>query len=249
MKWRSMLGAFVLIGAALVCVRLGFWQLSRLAQKRAYNQALRDAMAAPPIELGAERMTLDAVRHRRVIASGTYDESCQILLAGRSNAGGSPGVHVVTPLKLATGGAVLVDRGWLFAGDASTARPQDFSEPGARTVTGIADSVPPGSSGAPWRRIESDTVTLWSTHLLALDSARVRVSYALAPFLIRELPSPDLPAQPVRAAPRPLDETMHISYAAQWFLFAVILLIGPPIVLAARRRARGRPSDLVIPER
>jgi surfeit locus 1 family protein len=248
MKLRSALGAIVVIGAALVCVRLGFWQLSRLAQKRAYNQALREAVAAPPIELGAERMTIDAVRHRRVIARGEYDESCQILLSGRSS-GGSPGVHVVTPLRLSGGGAVLVDRGWLFAGDASSARPQDFREMGARTVIGIADSIPAGSESAPWRRIESDSLTLWSTHLLALDSARVRVSYPLAPFLIRQLPSPDLPAQPVREAPRPLDETMHISYAGQWFLFALILLIGPPLALAARRRARGKPNDLVIPER
>lgn len=247
MKARTLLGALAIAGMALLCVRLGFWQLSRLEQKRAINAALREAMNAPPVAIGSEPPPLEAVRHRRVMASGTYDEAHQVLLAGRSS-GGSPGVSVVTPLRLGGGSAVLIERGWLFAGNAATARPQDSPEPGPREVIGIADSIPAAASGSPWRAIETNSITLWSTHRLVLDSIRARLPYAIAPYLLRQLPSPDLPIKPVRSPPRPLDETMHLSYAVQWFLFAVILVVGPPLAIASRRRARARPTDLVIPK-
>ena len=242
------LTAVAVVVMAAVCVRLGFWQISRLEQKRAVNAARREAMSAPPVDLGSEAVPLERVRHRRVRVSGRYDEARQILLSGRSR-GGSPGVQVVTPLVLERGGAVLVDRGWLFADDAASARPQQDREPGEVSVIGIADSIPSGVSGGAWRTLESDSVTLWSVRRLALDSLRARLPYAVAPYLVRQLPGPGVPPRPVRAAPAPLDESMHVSYAVQWFLFAVILLAGPPIVIRSRRRARGKPTDLEIPER
>jgi surfeit locus 1 family protein len=137
----------------------------------------------------------------------------------------------------------------MFADDAASARPQLDREPGEVSVTGIADSIPSGETGGTWRAIESDSVTLWSARRLALDSLRVRLPYALAPWVVHQLPGPGVPARPVRAAPAPLDESMHVSYAVQWFLFALILIAGPPIVMRSRRRARERPSDLEIPER
>ena len=251
MKLRTALMAGAVIVLAAICVRLGFWQLSRLAQKRAWNAAQREALAAPPIDLGLDRSAgLATVRHHRVRARGHYDETHQVLLAGRSH-GGSPGVHVVTPLIVEGGSAVLVDRGWTFADDAATARPQKNTEPGELTVIGIADSIPT-TAPEPWRTIESDTVKLWSARRLALDSLRSRFPYALAPFLVRQLPGSGVPARPVREAPAPLNESVHVSYAVQWFLFALILLAGPPIVATSRRRAArpGSPSsDLEIPKR
>jgi len=136
MKPRTALAAGAVILLAATCVRLGFWQLSRLAQKRAWNSAQREALAAPPIDLEGVRADSrwPAVRHRRVRVAGHYDETHQVLLAGRSH-GGSPGVHIVTPLRTEDGGAVLVDRGWTFADDAATARPQGTAEPGEEPGT------------------------------------------------------------------------------------------------------------------
>jgi surfeit locus 1 family protein len=248
-KLRNLLGAVLLLASAGVCVRLGVWQVSRLHQKQALNAALREALAAPPLVLGAVPAPLDSVRHRRVRIHGRFDERHQLLLVGRSH-DGSPGVDVVTPLMLEGGSAVLVDRGWLFAGDAATARPQEFPEPGWHEVVGIADSLSRGRGGAPLRTLEADSVTVWTARWMDLDSLAVRFPYRIAPYTIRQLPGEDVPEHPARSAPRPLDESMHVSYAAQWFLFAAILVFGPAVVAFARRRAaRGPKSDLDIPTR
>lgn len=247
MKARSVLAAVVIVVAAGMCVRLGFWQLSRWGEKRALNAAMREAMGAPPRDIGSAIAPLDSVRRRRVRVTGSFDETRQILLSARSQNHG-PGVEVVTPLRLEDGTAVLVDRGWLYAADAMTARPQNYREPGARVVLGMAEAIPRGRGGWSPRLIESDSVALISARWLDLDSLASRFPYALAPFAVRELPGPGVPAEPARTEPRPLDETMHISYTAQWFLFAAILLLGPLAVRRSRRSAAARgESDLIIP--
>src|SRR2546426_4158244 len=47
----------------------------------------------------------------RLVARGVYDYAHERLWHGRSYEG-VPGVDLVTPLRLAGGAAVLVDRGW-----------------------------------------------------------------------------------------------------------------------------------------
>jgi cytochrome oxidase assembly protein ShyY1 len=53
-----------------------------------------------------------------------------------------------------------------------------------------------------------------------------------------------VPREPIRTEPAPYDETMHLSYAIQWFLFAAILSIGS--LFLARARRRGTPT--LVPE-
>jgi len=232
--------AVVLIGAAAICVRLGFWQLSRLREKRVANVALAEAMAQPARAFEWEAPPESQVG-RRLEAHGHYDERVQILLGPRTR-DGSPGVHVVTPLVIGPNRALLVDRGWLYAGDATWARPQDHPEPGERTVVGIAEPI---GSGGDWVVVERED---GGTRLLAtrrLDRGlKSHLSYAFAPVVLRQLPAPDLPAKPARAAPRPGNESMHLGYAVQWFLFATILVGGPLVVVASRRhRTPRRPED------
>jgi surfeit locus 1 family protein len=235
----------VLLGTG-VCVRLGLWQLSRLQQKRAANAALRAAMDAPPVDIEAASV-LEPLDQRRVRLRGRFDERVHVLLSGRARQH-SPGVHVVTPFVIDARGqdvagearAVLVDRGWLSSPDAVRARPQDYPEPGEREVIGVARALAPGQPGLPWRRLptEPDSITLWSARTLDVDSVAIHVHYAVPPYVVAELPGPGVPAQPARAAPTPLDESMHLSYAIQWFLFGSILLFGSAFVAWSRRHAR-----------
>jgi surfeit locus 1 family protein len=225
MKPRIVLTLLAGLCLATVCARLGVWQIARLQQKRAANASLRAAMLAPPVEIGAVAPPFGAVRHRRVHARGHYDETRQLLLTGLLHLD-QPGVHVLTPLVLDGGGTVMVDRGWLNAPDAMSARPRDFAEAGNREVLGVAESIAAGVAGTPWRPLAGDSLGGWTTHRLALDSLRARMPFAVAAYTVRQLPSPELPAQPVREAPEPLDEGMHLSYAVQWFLFAAAAMAG-----------------------
>ena len=243
-------GALVLVLAVTaLCVRLGFWQIDRWHEKRRLNAELRAALEAPVLERGGEPGSFEAVRGHRVALDGRFDESRQILLSYRTH-DGAPGVEVVTPLVFPDGrSAVLVDRGWLYAADGATARPQDCPEPGARRVLGVPVALRRGmarvqpASGATLRTLTTDSLTLWAARWLDADTLERRLPYALAPWVLRELPGPGVPARPLRAPPRPLDEWTHVSYAAQWFLFGSILLGGSAALAWSRGRRGRRPGQ------
>lgn len=240
MKTRTALIGLVGLVVAVLATRLGFWQLSRLQDTRAANAGIRGARSVAPVAWPADADSVAALVGRRVVVSGTYDESRHVLLAGRSH-GAAPGVHVVTPLVRDDGLAVLVNRGWLPAPDAALAHPQAYPESGRREVIGLLERVPVAVSGPPWVEIHELGVSLWSVRRLDLDSLRTRLPGPLSPFLVRELPAAGLPVRPLREAPEIPGESMHLGYALQWFAIALIALVGA-FVLARRAPAAPRPD-------
>ena len=127
---------------AALCVRAGVWQLDRLTQRRARNAALAARLALPPIELRGE-VAVDSLRQRRVVARGVYDYTAERAWPGRSFEG-TPGVALITPLRLAGGSAVLVDRGWVPSPDAFHVDHAAYRESDSVTVEGIALAAPRG---------------------------------------------------------------------------------------------------------
>lgn len=219
-----------------MCARLGDWQLSRWHDKRALNEARRAALAAPPLDHGPRVRPAAQVAGRTVRLEGRFDGRRHVLLPGRLHEG-EPGVEVVTPLVLPGDTvAVLVLRGWLYAADAVHARPQDHPEPPGRAVIGLATAIPRGAGGFAWRSIEDDTARLWTTNALDADSAAARLPYAVAPYVVRELPGPGVPEAPRRTPPGPLNEAMHLGYAIQWFAVGAITLVGSIALAWSRRR-------------
>lgn len=242
MKRTSALALVLVLAVTALCARLGVWQIGRWHEKQRLNAGMRAALETPVLECGVPPPGLDAVLGHRVAVGGRFDESRQILLGYRTHEG-APGVEVITPLVLAGGRhAVLVDRGWLYAADAATARPQDAPEPGPRAVMGVPIALRRGAvpgqpaAGASLRVLAADSPTLWSARWLDADRLAPHFPYALAPWMLRELPGPGVPARPLRTAPRPLDEWTHVSYAVQWFLFGAILLGGSAALAWSRSR-------------
>lgn len=243
MRLRPLLALVVVLAVAALCVRLGFWQLSRWHEKQALNAAMRAAQRAPALRVGSEPPPLASARLRALEVTGVFDERHQILLSGRAH-DGAPGVEVVTPLRLPGGtAAILVNRGWMYAADAASGRPQQYPEPGERTVRGFAEELRHGAGGLPPRLLEHDSVTVWSARWLDADSLTGRLPYAFALYVVRQSPGPGVAGMPRRSLPRPYNESTHLSYAVQWFLFAVILL-GGSASLAWSRRRRAPTSSL-----
>lgn len=227
----------MIVAAALAAlfVRLGFWQLSRRAERAAVNEARAARAAAPELDLTAEGVPRDTtgVVWRRVTVRGRYDREREIVLRGRSLEG-RPGVEVLTPLDVGDE-AVLVIRGWLPASDAlradlTTGWPADWSDTTQVRVSGVA--VPPatGRAGQPL------TVESGGREHLALAGADVeliagRLPYPVLPYVIRLDSGSDGAAalrQPAEAAP---GMGSHLSYAIQWFAFAVISIVGTAILI------------------
>ena len=232
---RTVAIGVAVLAASAVCARLGVWQWSRYEHKRALNAIERSLLARTPVLLADPRALPDSLRGRRVTLRGSFDERHQILLAGMLYSG-EPGVHVITPLLLEGDSvAVLVDRGWLPAADAVHARPQDFPEPGPREVMGFADTLGHTANDAA-TVLEADSVRLYSVAALDFAPLAAVLPFPLARYFVRELPSGGAQSLPRRETPEPHEENMHLSYAVQWFAFALVFLIGPAALAWSRRR-------------
>lgn len=134
-RGKDVAGLTVSIVIALVCVRLGVWQIARLHQRRAANAVIAAREAAPVLAVtGAE--SLDSVQWRRVRATGTYDYAREKVWSGRTFQG-VPGVVLLTPLKV-PGGEVWVNRGWVPSPDAAQVDQSRWREADTATVAGLA---------------------------------------------------------------------------------------------------------------
>ncbi len=227
----------VLIGAvvAIGCTRLGIWQVSRLTERRALNAEIEARRSLPAVRL-TERWVPDSLVHRGATVDGVFDESREVVLAARSlNA--TPGVHVVTPLLVADGSAVLVERGWIYSPDGRAVDLEALSEESTTRVEGVflpppttdAGVTPPGDSA-------------WPRYVLAVDARFLRAAYPypIYPLVLRR--TTPARAEGLRAVPPlALNSGPHLSYAIQWFAFGAIALVGS-IILAARTPPRSEES-------
>lgn len=220
---------------AVTCVLLGFWQLRRLDDRRDRNAAILDRRSAEPIAIEDAAPDPDALPFRRATVEGTYDAGREVLLYGRTLDGVS-GHHVVTPLLLPSGDAILVDRGWVpFAVQRAPVR---SGTPPEGTVT-VRGSLVPDEGDGSIRPDEAGVVR-------RLDVAGIAEGlpydvYPLALLLSSQDPPQDGPL-PAVAPPPTLSEGPHLSYAIQWFSFAAIAVGGAVLLLRRdRRRATGSP--------
>jgi surfeit locus 1 family protein len=244
--FRAVVRVLVVLVATAMCIRLGFWQLARMQEKHVLHAAQRALLAEPAFELTQALPDSTPAAGRRVHVRGRWDRSVHVLLSGRTHLGAA-GVILLTPVRLPSGEAVLVERGWIPAADARIAHPEAFPDSDA-DVIGIALPLARSTRPVAWARLESDSagVTLWSARAAEADSAVARIRGPLAPWLLRALP--DAAVQHVRGGePAPIaepyqvpDEAMHLSYAIQWFAFAAIVAFGSLALALRRRPAAGR---------
>ena len=243
---RSWGFAIVAILAIAVFVRLGAWQLERLVERRADNDEQTALASAARLELpGTTPVQADSVMWRRVRLTGTWDYDNEIVIRGRA-ALGSPGVHLVTPLRLEGSPAVLVLRGWLPAADGLSAdlasarpAPDDLQRSDTVVVTG---GVLPGesSSAIPPRFTRFEVGVHLVLGSLDLEAAqRDLEDPILAAWVMPDsstYPAGDGVPRLVEAAP-PSDGP-HLMYAIQWFGFAAITLAGAAVFLVGRQDDR-----------
>lgn len=228
-SWKGFAVLAVIVAA--LCARLGFWQLDRLAERRAVNALALAARAAPEVALAPGRLGAE-LGGRRVVVVGEFDRSGEVVIRGQAWDGG-PGVRVVTPLRLeGSDTVVLVDRGFVKSPDAVHADLSGLDEPGRRTVRGLAFPLERRADGG--QPLERDGAATWKG--LDRNALRARLPFPVAAVWVLETPDPALPLWPRRMAPPALDDGPHLSYAIQWFAFALIGVVGAAVVAFRARR-------------
>jgi surfeit locus 1 family protein len=215
-------GTVLTLLAVVAFVSLGRWQWSKgeLREAQAQEFAHGSERAVP---LGSRSLG-EMERFQRVSVRGHYDPAHQFLLDNRINEGRA-GYEVLTPLDLADGRSLLVNRGWVpFTGYREKLPDVAFEAAPATEVLGRVEELPteglqsgraPPDAQAPWPRVTT------FPHPAELSAAlgrtlegRILLLDARAPDgYVREWQPPGLPAM------------RHWSYAVQWWAFAGLAVV------------------------
>lgn len=224
----------VILGTA-VCVRLGIWQLDRLEQRRAFNAHYLAMTAMSPLDLNSvPQVDLTTMEYRPVTVTGTFDFQNQVALRNRYH-DHQYGYHLLTPLILSNGTAILVERGWIPAeGNATPADWRKYDRAGEQTIRGIIrlGQTRPDLGGVPDPPLAEGQTRLDFWNIVNLERIALQTPYPLLPVFIQPdsdetLSTPPYPSQPNIE----ITEGPHFGYALQWFTFASILFLGYPFYL------------------
>jgi surfeit locus 1 family protein len=245
---RWAIGTVICLVIIVVFVNLGFWQLRRLHDRREHNTLVSGRMVAAAVDIRTlEGPGTDpdpaALEYRRVQLAGRWLEGSTVLIRSRA-LNQAPGFHVLGTLVLADGSAVVVNRGFtpLGTGDPDVVIP--VVEP--TSATAALEGVLRRSETKGWIG-PTDPADGVLNVLNRIDVERIQKqepSVVLAPLFVQQV----LPRQAEGALPTVLplpdssNEGPHLNYAGQWFLSALVGIIGWPLLL--RKVSRERVDDV-----
>jgi surfeit locus 1 family protein len=234
------------VALCVAFVRLGEWQWRKAELRQAeWSAFARGADRA--VELGS-RGTAGVPRFQRVAAAGRFDPEHQFLLDNRIE-NGEAGYEVLTPLELTDGHVLLIDRGWVpFTGYRGRLPDIRLTAAGPVRLTGRIDLLPVGGlsfgrmaprGGPQWPKVTSYPQMAQLADVLAAARPGVR----LEPRIL--LLDPTAPHGYVRDwQPPGMSPARHMSYAAQWWLFAATLIVIWAVLSAQKPRAQARAGTL-----
>ena len=237
----------VVLAGVVMMTAAGFWQLNRLDERQDFNSEVRERSQQAPFELTSvldeiDAGTLDpsAAEWLPVTASGSYLPD-QVLEFNNSQ-GGRAGDNVITALVLDDEAiedtvTVIVNRGFVPLGVEVPSPPAveveviGYIRPSEVRDRGGLTDADDGGPLTEIRRIDIPRLT----EQFPGDVAPVFVQLiASEPAIGSGDPSPVVLPE--------LDNGPHLSYAIQWFIFAICVAVG--WVLAVRRsltvRAKAR---------
>lgn len=217
-----LLGHLLAVAVVVSFVLLGFWQLRRHDEKVDRRDTARTAQEAPRVPIGV----VPDGEVRRVTAAGEYLHGVEAKrLTSRD---GVSGYEVLTPLVLDDGSAVVVVRGWarleVDHRDGGLAPPGEVSLEGVLWPATVGEHDPAPlpefvRSPDPGRFAAATDLDFRDSYLVVTEQD---------PSLGRTLLLPNQPE--VSLGP-------HLGYAGQWFLFALVVLVGYPLLLRRRMRS------------
>jgi cytochrome oxidase assembly protein ShyY1 len=239
-RWAGYLALVIVF--AVACCALGSWQLNRRAEaltEVARIDANYDAEPVPVAEALPDPAAFDPDERWQVVTlTGEYLVDDEVVIRNRPFEGSS-GFQVVTPFRLDDGSVFFVDRGWIAQG--SDGRPGEYDaapagevELSARLKANEGFIAGRTSAGRELATIDLDELAD------RVDAPSYTGAYGI---LVQSGADADVP--PLAAA-RPIrDEGPHLSYALQWFVFAILAFIG--LGWAANQERKGLAEAALSP--
>lgn len=242
-KW--ILFHLLCLGGVVLMLNLSLWQWHRLQERKDFNALVEERSdedvvriedLVPPGTPVTDTSAADAVEWRPAQAEGTYLDDLSMLVVNRSQ-GGAAGSNLVTPLELADGQVLLVNRGFIALDTDIPAAPS-----GAVKVAGVLRSTEERRFGQLTSSDSAPDDGITEVPRLDLEGLAEELDLDLLPVSLEAQVSvpADSDALAAIAAPE-LDQGPHLSYAIQWLIFATCVVVG--WVFAVRRSIRTHAAE------
>jgi surfeit locus 1 family protein len=212
------------LGAVAALCALGTWQVRRLHWKQGLVAEWNARIDQPPASLAEALADPEAFQYRRVRARGLYATEHSILVEPVAR-GMLEGARILTPLRVgapeAPGPWILVDRGWVPAGERERFLAAD-PDTGPVAVTGLVfalarSDTAPGSRATRrvhWLRFDP-------TRAAQVGELQAQLPEPLARVLVQREDAGD-DELPLGGFERPRSRVDHRSYAIPWYSMAAI---------------------------
>ncbi|MBY3186378.1 SURF1 family protein [Rhizobium laguerreae] len=218
-------GILVLIALAIL-ISLGTWQVERLHWKERLIADIAARQAASPVPLAdIEAMAAAGgdIEYRKVTATGRYinNKERHFFATWR----GQTGFYIYTPLELADGRFLFVNRGFV---------PYDNKEPemrmqgqltGEQTVTGLAREKLPGKPS--WVVPDNDVaknIFYWKDLDVMAESVGLEKA-SVIPFFVDADSTPNPAGLPIGGVTQVDLPNDHLQYAFTWYGLAAVLVV------------------------
>lgn len=233
-QWLALL--VVVIAFAYLCFTvLAPWQLGKNTRTSRENNQISSSLSTDPVALTTLLPHQDSsapdAQWRRVTATGHYRPEGQVLVRLRIDEGNAS-YEVLTPFAVDGGPTVLVNRGYVKAGDGPDVPAFAAAPSGSVTITGrLRDSEPLMSGKEPFRRAGNQQVySINPAQISSITGVPLTGSYLQ---LVEDQPG----GLGVIAIPH-LDAGPYLSYGIQWIAFGIIAPIGVGYFVRAEIRQR-----------
>lgn len=245
LSWRWAGYTALVVVFAIASCGFGNWQFDRRAEAQhaiALVEANYDRDPAPVSEVLPDRDEYDdSQKWTPVMVTGTYLTQEEMLVRNRPFRG-QPGFEVLTPVLLDDGTVFVVNRGWAPTGNRQDE--PDFVAPAPEGRVTVVARLKGGEPILEGRSSPAGTNQIATIHLPEVEQRLDLPTYTGA---YGEVESEDpAPAETLVTPPKPVpDEGPHLSYALQWYVFAILAFVGLGWALRQEYRVVNSEDDRV----
>jgi len=217
----SLVPTLMTVPAVIIMLGLGVWQLQRLQWKTEIMARIAERTAQAPANFeGGLSWDESKDEYLRVRLRGSFVHDKELYLAARSR-NNNVGFHVITPLVLTNGMAVLVNRGWVPSERKDPATRPEGQIKGETDVTALVrltqkqGMMQPDNDAAKnvWFYIDVEEMKKASGVATEID------------YWFEADAAPNPGGFPIGGQTRITLVNDHLQYAVTWFVFAITLTV------------------------
>lgn len=225
-----------------ILLGLGTWQVQRLHWKEGLLARVDERIHSEPVDLA----TIEAlharsgdIEYRPVSVEGTFRHAGERHYLATWK--GQSGFYIYTPLHLADGRWLFVNRGFVPYDRKDPASRTEGQVEGPVTITGLARTAPKEKpSFIVPENDPAKNVFYWKDLRAMAASAGLPANAAILPFFVDAGDAPNPGGLPVGGVTRIDLPNNHLQYAITWYGLAAVLCVF--LFLWLRRNMRGKAS-------